>query len=236
MKPMRWLPIVVAVAVALPAGFAGAALWDYSGLGDRQTRAYLLANPEVLPEAVNVLQTREQAKRIEPMRADLERPFPGAVLGNPNGKVTLVEFSDYACSYCRASVADVHALIAANPDLRVVVREYPILHPESVDAARMALAAAQQGRFAAFHDAMYRLGPPSAETIDAAARAAGVDLAQAKQAIAGGSFDGQLQSNLAMGQVLGISGTPGWVAGKRMLQGAQGQVAIGRAVEEARAS
>jgi len=131
---MRWTALLP-VVLAIPAGFAGAALWDVSGLGDRATHDYLLANPEVLPQAVDVLQKREQAKRIGPLRADLERPFPGAVLGNPAGKVTLVEFSDYACTYCRASVADVNALIAANPDLRVVVREYPILHPESVDAA-----------------------------------------------------------------------------------------------------
>jgi protein-disulfide isomerase len=232
---MRWL-VPLAVGLAVPAGFAGAALWDFSGLGNRATREYLLANPEILPQAIDVLQSREQAKRIDPMRAELERPFPGAVLGNPRGKVTLVEFSDYACSYCRASIEDVHALIAANPDLRVVVREYPILHPESVDAARMALAAAQQGRYAAFHDAMYRLGPPSAASIEAAANEAGVDLARAKQAIAGGAFDGQLQSNIAMAQVLGINGTPGWVTGKRILQGALGRQAIGEAVEEARAS
>ncbi|MEO6153386.1 MAG: thioredoxin domain-containing protein [Croceibacterium sp.] len=230
---MRWM---ITLAIALTAGFAGAALWDVSGLGDRATRQYLLANPEVLPQAMEVLQQREQTARIEPMRRDLERPYPGAVLGNPNGKVTLVEFSDYACTYCRASVADVAALIAANPDLRVVVREYPILHPESVDAARMALAAAQQGRFAGFHDAMYRLGPPSAQTIAAAARAAGVDPVRANQAIASGAFDSQLQANAGMAQVLAISGTPGWVIGKRILQGAQGQQAIGQAIAEARAS
>ena len=142
---MRWTALLPA-ALALPAGFAGAALWSVSGLGNRATHDYLLANPEVLPQAIDILQKRAQATRIGPLRADLERPFPGAVLGNPAGKVTLVEFSDYACTYCRASVADVNALIAANPDLRVVVREYPILHPESVDAARMALAAAQQGQ------------------------------------------------------------------------------------------
>ncbi|MEO6040673.1 MAG: thioredoxin domain-containing protein [Croceibacterium sp.] len=230
---MRWL---IPLAIALPAGFAGAALWDWSGLSRDDTREYLLAHPEILPQAMDVLQQRQETARIEPMRADLERPYPGAVLGNPNGKITLVEFSDYACAYCRASVADVAALIAANPDLRVVVREYPILRAESVDAARMALAAAQQGRYPAFHDAMYRLGPPSAETIEAAARSAGVDLAAARQAIAQGTFDSQLRNNAGMAQVLAISGTPGWVVGKRILQGAQGQRVIGQAVAEARPS
>ena len=64
--------------------------------------------------------------RIEPLRSELETPFPGAVLGNPAGSVTLVEFSDYACTYCRQSVADVAALVAADPDLKVVMREYPM--------------------------------------------------------------------------------------------------------------
>jgi protein-disulfide isomerase len=232
---MRWL-IPLAIAVSLPAGFAGAAAWSWSGLGGDTTREYLLAHPEILPQALDVLQERQEIARIEPMRADLERPFPGAVLGNPNGKVTLVEFSDYACSYCRASVADGTALVAANPDLRVVVREYPILRPESADAARMALAAAEQGRFAAFHEAMYRLGPPSAQTIKAAAVEAKVDLPRAEAAIARGTYDAHLQTNAGMAQVLALSGTPGWVVGKRILQGAQGQAIIGKAIEEARAS
>lgn len=230
---MRWLLTFV---LALAGGFAGAAVWDVSGLGNRSTREYLLANPEVLPEAMNVLQQREQQARVGPLRAELEQPFPGAVLGNPAGKVTLVEFSDYACTYCRQSVADVASLIATNPDLRVVIREYPILSPESVDAARMALAAAQQGKFAQFHEAMYQLGPPNAGTIDAAASQVGMDLAKAKAAIASGQFDPHLQNNAMLAQQLGISGTPGWVAGNQMLNGALGRQALGQAIKEARES
>jgi len=230
---MRWFMTLI---VALAAGFAGAALWDVTGLGGQTTRDYLLANPEVLPEAMEVLQRREQVARIEPLRRELETPFPGAVLGNPRGSVTLVEFTDYACTYCRQSLADVAALVAANPDLKVVIREYPILAPESADAARMALAAAQQGRYAQFHDAMYRLGPPSAESIEAAAKEAGVDLARARAAIATGAFDGHLQANYALAAKLGISGTPGWVIGGQALNGAVGAQRLTDAIEEARQS
>jgi protein-disulfide isomerase len=230
---MRWFLTLV---IGLAAGFAGAAAWDLSGLGARSTRDYLLAHPEVLPEAMDVLQQREQLARIEPLRRELERPFPGAVLGNPDGAVTLVEFTDYACGFCRQSVPDVDALIAANPDLRVVIREYPILSPDSVDAARMALAAAQQGRYAQFHAAMFRLSPPSAATIEAAAEQAGVDLAEARAAIATGAFDAQLQSNHQLAEALGITGTPGWVIGDRSINGAAGREAIGEAIEEARPS
>jgi protein-disulfide isomerase len=230
---MRWL---VTIVLAVIGGFAGAAAWDFSGLGGGATRDYLFAHPEVLPQAMNRYQLQQRQAQLAPVREQLQTPFPGAVLGNPDGKVTLVEFSDYACGYCRQSVADVQRLIAANPDLRVVVREYPILRPESVDAARMGLAAAQQGKFAAFHDAMYALGPPSKATIEQAARQAGVDLAAANKAIAAGLYDSFLKSNVALANRIGIDGTPGWVVGDRIIDGAVGLTALGGAVEEARRS
>jgi protein-disulfide isomerase len=230
---MRWL---ATIAIAVLGGFAGAAAWDVSGLGGHATRDYLYAHPEVLPEAMGRYQANQRQAQLAPVRDQLEAPFPGAVLGNPHGRLTLVEFSDYACTYCRQSVADVHTLIAANPDLRVVIREYPILRPESVDAARMGLAAAQQGKFAAFHDAMYALGPPSKATIEQAARQAGVDLAAANRAIAGGVYDSFLKANIALASRIGIDGTPGWVIGDRIIDGAVGTAALGDAIAEARRS
>ncbi len=233
MSSMRWLPTAL---IALVAGFAGAALWSISGLGGNPTRDYLLANPEVLPEAMNVLQQREALARLEPLRDELEQPFPGAVLGNPNGTVTLVEFTDYACTYCRQSVAEVNALIADNPDLKVVIREYPILTEHSAAAARMALAAAQQGKFEAFHQAMFAQGQVSEETILAAASEAGVNIELAQGAIDLGQFEAQLQNNVFLAQSIGITGTPSWIVGSRTLNGAVGREAIGRAIAEARDS
>lgn len=230
---MRWFATFV---IALIGGFAGAALWSYAGFGGEATRAYLMANPEVLPKAMEELQKREQLARIGSLRDDLELPFPGAVLGNPAGKVTLVEFSDYACGYCRMSVPDIQRLVKENPDLRVVMREYPILRPESVDAARMALAAAEQGKYAAFHDAMFGLGTPSEATIAAAAKQADLDMERAKAAIDSGKFDSFLQNNHQLAGQLGINGTPGWVIGDRIIDGAVGHEALASAVEEARDS
>jgi protein-disulfide isomerase len=92
---MRWLLTIV---LAVIGGFAGAAAWDFSGLGGHATRDYLYAHPEVLPEAINRYQARQRQAQLAPVRAQLETPFPGAVLGNPNGKLTLVENSDYACT------------------------------------------------------------------------------------------------------------------------------------------
>jgi protein-disulfide isomerase len=230
---MRWL---VTIVLAVIGGFAGAAAWQASGLGGSSTRDYLLAHPEVLPEAMSRYQVQQRQAQLAPVREQLQTPFPGAVLGNPAGKVTLVEFSDYACTYCRQSVADVQQLIAANPDLRVVVREFPILRPESVEAARMGLAAAQQGKFAAFHDAMYALGPPNKATIEQAAKQAGVDLAEANKAIGTGIYDSFLKTNISLASRIGLTGTPGWVVGNRILDGAVGLAALGGAIEEARKS
>jgi hypothetical protein len=134
--------------------------WRKSAAIEEVVRDYILAHPEILPEAMENLRERETGKQLEAVAGKLETPFPGAVLGNPQGKVTLVEFTDFACTYCRASVADVEALIAANPDLKVVVRELPILSPQSADAARMGLAAAEQGKYPAFHKAMFAAGRP----------------------------------------------------------------------------
>lgn len=230
---MRWL---ITVLVALGAGFAGAAAWDFAGLGPDRTRDYLMANPEILPEAMEELQRRDMIARIEPLRGELEAPFPGAVLGNPQGTITLVEFTDYACGYCRQSLGDVQALIAANPDLKVVIREYPILSAGSADAARMALAAAQQGKFEAFHNAMFAADGPSPEAIEAAATAAGVDVAAARAAIDSGQFEAQLQNNVFLGQSMRLSGTPAWIVGDQVLNGAVGALLIGAAIAEARDS
>lgn len=220
----------------LVGGVLGAAAMLYSGLGPSgdNVRDYLLANPEVLPEAFEKLQEREVAGRLAAAGDDLETPFPGAVLGNPEGSITLVEFSDYACGFCRSSAQDVAALVKANPDLRVVLREYPILSEQSVEAARMALAAAQQGKFAAFHMAMFEAGRPSPETIEQAARKAGLDLDAARAAIATGELDKELQKNTAIAQSLGIDGTPGWIAGEQLIVGGVGPDALGELIEDAR--
>ena len=230
---MRWY---ATLALSLLGGFAGAALFSFTPFSGEATRSYLMANPEVLPRAMEVLNQRERQARIDPVRDQLELAFPGAVLGNPEGTLTLVEFTDYACGYCRGSVPDVKKLIAANPDLRVVIKEFPILRPESADAARMALAAAQQGKYAAFHDAMFELGTPSAETIEAAATRAGVDLAKARAAIASGTFDPFLQANHQLAAEIGLSGTPGWVVGDQVIDGALGHEKLAEAIAEARES
>ncbi len=237
-----WFAALAVVCVAL--GVAGGWWWqsrvassDPAGALDQQERAaieavvrdYILANPEILPEAMDRLQSKSATQQVADNRVALETPFPGAVLGNPQGKITLVEFTDYACGYCRQSVSDVQALIAEHPDLRVVVRELPILSPASTKAAEMALAAASQGKYAAYHDAMFAGSRPDATSIAAAARAAGI---QPGAAAAGAGEE--LANNLDLARKLGINGTPAWVVGDRLLVGAVGREALEAAIAEAR--
>jgi protein-disulfide isomerase len=197
-------------------------------------RSYILAHPEILPEAMDKLQARETEARLAPLRGAVETPFPGAILGNPAGKVTLVEFTDFACTYCRSSVADIEALVKNNPDLRVVVRELPIIAPESAPAARMGLAAAAQGKYAAFHKAMFSGERPSNTSIAAAASAAGIDGAAAAAFMQAPGVRQELERNLGLARQLGINGTPAWSVGGKLLTGAVGRDALQQAVNAAR--
>lgn len=201
---------------------------------EQVVRNYILDHPEILPEAMDRLRDREMKKQLAGAADLVEAPFPGAVLGNPNGKITLVEFSDYACTFCRQSVADVEALIAANPDLKVVIRDLPILTPGSAEAARMALAAAEQGRYAAFHKAMFQTGRPDGQTIAVAAAAAGIDMVRARRVIAEPRIDAEIKKNMAFARQLGFDGTPSWVIGEALLSGAVGQKELAKAISEAR--
>ncbi len=197
-------------------------------------RSYILEHPEVLPEAMEKLQARETEARLAPVRGAIETPFPGALLGNPAGKLTLVEFTDFSCTYCRSSVADVEALVRDNPDLRVVVRQLPIIAPESEPAARMGLAAAAQGKYAAFHKAMFSGERPNSASIAAAAGAAGVDRAAAAAFTQQPGVHQELERNLGFARQLGINGTPAWSVGGKLMTGAVGREALQQAVSAAR--
>lgn len=235
------LPLVLSGIALLLAGAAtgwivarssGAAM-DKAAV-EQVVRDYILAHPEILPEAMENLRQKETGKQLAAAGDKLEQPFPGMVLGNPNGSVVLVEFTDFACGYCRASVPEVEALIAANPDLKIVVRELPIIAPTSADAARWALAAAEQGKFPAFHKAMFAAGRTDAASIEGAARAAGLDLDRARAFIKDPRVEAELKTNLDLARQLGIDGTPSWVVGDQLLAGAVGRDVLGKAIAQAR--
>jgi protein-disulfide isomerase len=202
--------------LALVFGFLGAAAWSYSGLADNRTRAFLLGNPDMLPQMAQAYQEQQAAKQLAEMGGEVFTAFPGAVLGNPDGKRVLVEFSDYNCTFCEASVQDVKRLVAEDPDLKVVIREWPIFEGSDV-TARMALAAAMQGKYAAFHDAMFKTGD-----VAAAAQIAGLDMARAQTDAASQAVSTEIARNLEYAQALGFDGTPAWVAGDTPMGGMVG--------------
>ncbi|MBX7494702.1 DsbA family protein [Qipengyuania sp. 6B39] len=209
---------LVTALLALVFGFLGAAIWSYSGLGNAQTREYLLANADILPEMAEAYQQGQAQDRLAQVDAQVRLPFPGAVLGNPNGSKVLVKFTDYGCTYCRQSIAQIDQMIAADPDLKIVVREWPIFDG-SETAARMALAAAKQGRYSAFYHAMFEQGPPSDATIARAAQTAGLDMAAAQAFIASDEATAEIANTMVLARTLGFSGTPSWVAGDQVIEG-----------------
>jgi len=218
----NWTTIAASGALALVAGFGGAALFNASGMGQESTRAYLIENPDILPQMAEAYQQQESEQRLAQVDGDALEPFPGAVLGNPNGSKTLVEFSDYNCGYCRVSREHVDALVAADPDLRVVVREWPIFEG-SEEPARLALAAAKQGKFAEFHKALFEEDSRDAAAMTRAAQQAGLDMERAAADAVGDDISVELAKNQSVAQALGFGGTPSWVAGGTSLEGAVGQ-------------
>jgi len=231
-KPIR--TYAIAALIGLGGGLIGAlvapALPIPHPAFDEAVQKAILAHPDVLPAAVEKLKNDDTAKQVAQVGPQAQKAFPGAMLGNPDGAHVLVEFMDFACGYCKASEADVAKLIAADPQLKVVIRELPILSPESVDAAKMGLAAARQGKYAAFHRAMFASGHPNADTITAAARTAGLDLAAAQKAIADPALQAEIEGNLGMARALGINGTPSWIAGGKLLSGALGYDGLAKAM------
>lgn len=213
--------------MALVFGFLGAAAWSYSGLADNRTRSFLLSNPDLLPQMAQAYEEQEAGKRLAQMGDAVFNPFPGVVLGNPQGSKVLVEFTDYNCPYCEASLKDVNRLVAEDPDLKVVVREWPIFEGSDV-ASRMALAAGLQGKYRAFHDAMFATGD-----VNAAARAAGLDMARAERDAASEAVTAEIARNLDFARSLGFTGTPAWIAGEKPFGGAVGYERLKAALAEA---
>ena len=209
--------------VALPGGADQARI-------ERVVHDYVLAHPEIIPQAMQALQERQSGETVAANRDAIVTPFGSAWAGNPKGDVTLVEYFDYNCGYCRASLPMIADLLKRDPNLRIVYRDLPILSDESRVAARASLAAAQQGKFLGFHDALYAGGPVSDASIKAAAAKAGVTLA----ALDTNTIDAEIAKNMQTAAKLGMNGTPSWVVGNRVLSGALPVEELEKAIAAAR--
>lgn len=233
------LGVAFVVSALLGAGlFAGVQAMTPGGTErsriETVVRNYILDHPEILPEAMERLQEKETAKVIAPQRRAFITPFPGAESGNPKGDVTVVAFLDYACGYCRASLPTLAQLVAQDPNIRVVYREFPVLGDESIVAARWALAAAEQGKFKPFHDALYAGGQLSQAEIDAAADKVGLDKERARKFAYSPAVEREIATNHQLGRQLRVAGTPAWVIGDRVIPGVTDLASFQEAVKRAR--
>jgi protein-disulfide isomerase len=202
-----------------------------SVLSSRIVRQGLLADPKILPDAVDALRDAQYAPVLAANRAAIETPFGSSWKGSAKPDVTLVEFFDYACPYCKASNPSVERLIKEDKDLRVVFRELPILGPDSVSAARLSLEASRLGRFAQFHDTLWATGRPAPDTNATAAQAAGIP----PEPKPDNEIEAELKRNFQLAGQLGATGTPLFVIGDRVMNGAVGYDALKQAIAAARA-
>ncbi len=203
---------------------------------EKIVRSYILENPEILTEAYEILQKRELSKVVNENRGVIEAPFAGAWEGNPKGDVTIVEFFDYACGYCRSARADIESLLASDPNIKIVYHEMPVLGDGSLEAAKISLAAAKQGKYIAFHKAMYAAGRPDATTITKAIKAAGLDEGAARSFAKSPEAETVLAQSQSIQRGLQMTGTPSWVIGDQVFGGKIGLEGLKAAVEKARQS
>jgi protein-disulfide isomerase len=196
-------------------------------------REYLVQNPEVLQEAIGELERRteaaQKAAQAEALRTERDTLVNGRrdyVVGNPQGDVTLVEFLDYNCPYCKKAAGEVQALVKADPGLRVVLKDFPILGPDSVEASRVALAAGAQLRGERLHEYHTRLietrGRVNGERAKAVAREMGLDMARLEKELDGAEVKATIQETMRLADRLGLTGTPAFVIGDEIVSGAVG--------------
>jgi protein-disulfide isomerase len=195
---------------------------------EQRVRTYLVDHPEVIVEAMNRLEARqgqqETAEAQAVLKAHIDEVFrdpDSPVGGNPSGDVTLVEFFDYNCPYCRMMAPVMSEAEAADPQLRIVYKEFPILGPNSVFAAKAALAAHKQGKYVAFHRALYQArGPVDEAKVVEVAGTVGLDVERMKADMQDTAIGGLLDKNGKLAQALRITGTPGFVVGDQISAGA----------------
>ncbi|MCB4770344.1 DsbA family protein [Ancylobacter sp. Lp-2] len=207
-------------------------------------RDYLLKNPEVIQEAIGELQKRQQVAADEQRKQAIVKLKPqifdsphGVVIGNPKGDVTLVEFFDYNCGYCKRSLPDLVKLIENDPKLKVVLKEFPVLGPGSVEAAQVAVGVklVAPEKYFAFHQALLggRGQANRARALEAVTEA-GIDRAAVEKAMASPEVNATLQESMQIADALGIDGTPSYITGDAVIIGAVGHEQLKGTIDSVR--
>lgn len=191
---------------------------------NQMIRAYILENPEIIPEAIEVLQQRAEDQRLAMVGEGLFDGPGAVVVGNPEGSATIVEFFDYRCPYCKRGWSNIKKLIKEDKDLRVVFRQFPVKDQPgetiSRDAALMAMAAHRQGKYLEFHDAVFT-NPTvlNQDRLDVIAKSVGLDKKQLEDDMEELRITGALQQNMAIARTLGLTGTPSYIVGNTIVRG-----------------
>ncbi len=247
MRFFRFLaPAMLAAAVATQP--AAAASFTDSQRGEIETivKDYLLSHPEVLEEVSNELSKRQAAAETEKHQAAVAKNTDtlfnsprGVLLGNRNGDVNFVEFFDYNCGYCKRAMGDMLDLLKRDPKLRVTLKEFPVLGPGSVEAARVAVAVRMQDpdgkKYLDFHQKLLGgRGQADKAKALAAAKEAGLDMAKLEKDLASPEIDATLTENFKMAEDMGLNGTPSYVIGKEVVVGAVGLEGLSQKISEAR--
>jgi protein-disulfide isomerase len=235
MSPLRLLSPAL-LALALCAAPASAQTFSDGQRGEIETivKNYLIAHPEVLEEAMNELNKRQaadeaakhEASITENSKAIFDSPR-NVTLGNKNGDVTFVEFFDYNCGYCKRAMTDMLDLMKADPKLKVVLKEFPVLSEGSVEAAKVAVAVRMQdpggAKYLDFHQKLLGgRGPADKARALAAAKDAGLDVARLEKDMASPEAKATIDENFKLAESMGMNGTPSYVIGKQVVVGAIG--------------
>ena len=205
---------------------------------------YLLANPEVMLEVNNVLeakmdkiQSERMAVAVKENADDLFRPSTSPIAGNAKGDVTMIEFFDYNCGYCKKAFGDVAQAIEKDKQVKLVLKEFPILSKGSEEAARVALAAKLQGKYWEFHRAMLEAqGQANEASALKVAEKLGLDMTKLKKDMASPEIKKEIDDTRKLATKMGIQGTPHFIVGDRIIPGAPENLAelLGKNVADVR--
>jgi protein-disulfide isomerase len=218
---------------------------DYLAANADFIRDYLIANPEVLQEVVNELDRRrtdqiaqQQAQAIDDYRELIFDSTRQVVLGNPNGDVTLVEFFDYNCPYCKAALGDMNRLVTDDPNLRIVLKEFPVLGAGSTEAAQVAVAVDMLAPdlYGQFHQLL--LGSSAQADGDlaiAAAEEVGLNADDIRALMDTPEVSAVIQESYTLADALGLTGTPSYVLGNSVIVGAVGYDSLRQMIDSVRA-
>lgn len=205
-------------------------------------REYLLKNPEIVREAMQALQVKEERERqllttanMKKFSSEIYSDAESPVAGNKAGDVSVVVFYDYFCGYCKKTLPALDSLVASDDSVKVIYKEFPIMGPQSLNAAKAVLAANRQGKFAAFHRAMLEAESGSEETIKTAAESLKVDFERLRKDMDDPTIEAAIDRNVRLAESLNINGTPAYLIGDQFIPGAIDADALTRLVAEQRA-